>query len=66
MRVLRTTMGTAAGAMFLSLLGCDVFMGGHEREERVYVEPQPVYVEAPRRAIIVEQAPPPVVEVHVR
>ena len=50
----------------MGMLGCDVFMGGHEREERVYVQPQPVYVEPPRRAIIVERAPPPVVEVRVR
>lgn len=66
MRVLRTTMWTAAGAMALSMLGCDVFMGGRAREERVYVQPQPVYVEPPRRTVIIEQAPPPVVEVRVR
>ena len=66
MRLLRTTMWTVAGAMALSMWGCDVFMGGHEREERVYVQPQQLYVEPPRRAIIVEQAPPPVVEVRVR
>ena len=66
MKLLRTTMWIVSGAMALSMLGCDVFMGGRHREERVYVEPQPVYVEPPRRAIIVEQAPPPAVEVRIR
>jgi hypothetical protein len=72
MKVRRTVLCTAVGLAALGVMGCDVFMGGHEREDRVVVEQRPViveqrpvYVEPPRREVIVERAPP-VVEVRVR
>jgi hypothetical protein len=73
MKVLKTAMWTAAGALALGGMGGDVFMGGRAREDRVVVEQRPViveqrpvYVEPPRREIIVERAPPPLIEVQVR
>ena len=74
MKVLKTLLWTALGVATLGVMGCDVFMGGRAREEPVIVEERrpviveerPVYVEPPRREVIVEQAPPPVVEVRVR
>ena len=81
MKVLKTVLWTAVGIGALGVMGCDVFMGGREREDRVVVEQRPVvverrpviveqrpvYVEPPRREVIVERAPPPpVVEVRLR
>jgi hypothetical protein len=80
MKVLKTVLCTAVGVAALGVMGCDVFMGGRAREERVVeerrpvvveqrpviVEQRPVYVEPPRREVIVERAPPPLIEVQVR
>ena len=73
MKVLKTVMCLLVGVAGLGVMGCDVFMGGRAREDRVIVEERPVvveqrpvYVEPPRREVIVERAPPPVVEVRVR
>jgi hypothetical protein len=81
MKVLKTLLWTALGVATLGVMGCDVFMGGRAREEPVIVEERrpviveerrpviveqrPVYVEPPRREVIIEQAPPPLIDVHV-
>jgi len=72
MKVLKTALWTAVGVASLGVMGCDVFMGGRERDDRVVVEQRPVIVEQrpvyvePRREVIVERAPPPTIDVRVR
>ena len=65
MNALKMMLWAIAGAATLSVCGCDLFVA-ERRERPVYVEQRPVYVEPPRREIIVQEAPPPVVEVRVR
>jgi len=66
MRVLKSVLWSSVGMAALGVLGCDVFLGGRAREDRVYVEPQPqyvpqpVYVEQQPQYVIVQQAPPPI------
>ena len=73
MKLLNTLLWTSVGFAALGVLGCDVFLGGRAREDRVYVQPQlvyvqqqpqyapqPVYVEQPPQYVIVQQAPPPI------
>ena len=71
MQVLKTVLWTAVGIAALGVMGCDVFMGGREREDRVVVEQRPVIEErrpvvVEQRPVIVERAPPPLIEVQVR
>lgn len=65
MNAMKMMLWTAAGAALLSVCGCDLFVS-QRRESPVYVEQRPIYVEPPRREVIVQEAPPPVVEVRVR
>ena len=72
MNALKMMLWMAAGAVTLSVCGCDVFMGEQARERpviveqrrEVVVEQRPVIVEQ-RREVIVEQAPAPLIDVHV-
>ena len=66
MNALKVMRWTVAGALALSVCGCDLFLSGRRREEPVYVEQRPVYVEPQRTVIVQEAPPPPVVEVRVR
>jgi hypothetical protein len=54
MKILNTLLWTSVGIAALGVLGCDVFMGGRAREDRVYVQPQPQYVQQP---VYVQQQP---------
>ena len=58
MRILRAFLWTSVSAAALGAFGCDVFLGGRAREDRVYVQSQPVYVEQQPQYIVVQQAPP--------
>lgn len=56
MNVLRTGICLALSTACLGVLGCDVFLSGQPRQQTVYVQPQPAYVEP--QYVVVQQAPP--------
>jgi hypothetical protein len=64
MIVLKTILWTSVSAATLGVLGCDVYVGGHDDmhrgqySQRTYVE-QPV--EQPVQYVLLEQAPPPLI-----
>lgn len=71
MKTLKTITLASMSLSALGIGGCDVFVGGHAHEDRVYaaqqpqyVQPQPVYVEQEPQYIIVQQAPPQVIVEH--
>ena len=66
MKTRKAILWIAGAATLLGLFGCDVFVADRPRTERVYVEQRPVYVAPARQTIIVEQAPPPVIDVRIR
>jgi hypothetical protein len=66
MKVQLALLWTCVGIGGWGMLGCDVSMGGRARQDRVYVDAQPQYVqpgvyEEPQpQYVIVREAPPPV------
>jgi hypothetical protein len=66
MKFWQAAFWTTMGVGVLGVVGCDVLVGGRTREDRVYVAPQPqyvqpgVYVEQQPQYVIVKEEPPPV------
>jgi hypothetical protein len=66
MTIWQAAVWTIMGMGALGAPGCDLWLGGRAREERVYVEQRPryvqqgVYVEPQPQYVIVQEEPPPV------
>ena len=68
MQTAKSVLWITIGAAALTAVGCDLVVGGRERDNRVYVadrpqyvqQQQPIYVEQEPQYVIVQEAPPPV------
>ena len=68
MKVMETVLWTTLAVGALGVVGCDVFLSGRPREDRVFVQQDPQYVQQPAQYVepqpqyvIVQQAPPAVI-----
>ena len=59
MTAFKTVAWMTLSVAVLGTAGCDIFLGGRPREERVVVQQQPQYVEPQPQYVIVQEAPPP-------